>query len=292
MPAEDFSLDSALIRRRFSTSASRAHESDFVAREISSRMAERLDYIRIAPKRILDLGCGHGADLPMLAQRYPEAQRIALDCALPLLARAEPDAGFFKRLLGKRAAPHLVCADALQLPLARASVEFVWSNLLLNWLSDPMDALREAHRVLAVDGLLMFSTLGPDTLRELREAMPGPPGARVHRFIDMHDLGDCLVQAGFADPVMDMQTLTLTYPDADALFAELKASASSSASTSRPRGLTGPRTWQNVRERLERMRQQGRIPATLEIVFGHAWKPAPKTLEDGRAIIRFKPRPG
>lgn len=291
MPAEDFSLDSALIRRRFSASAPHASKNDFIAREISSRMTERLDYVRITPKRILDLGCGHGADLPMLAQRYPDAQRIALDYALPLLKLTGPESGFFKRLLGKSHATQRVCAEASQLPLARSSVDLIWSNLLLNWLSDPMDALREAHRVLAVDGLLMFSTLGPDTLCELREALPGPVGARVHRFIDMHDLGDSLVQAGFADPVMDMQTLTLTYPDTDALFSELKTTASASASTNRPRGLTGRHTWQNVRERLERMRQQGRIPATLEIVFGHAWKPEPKTLDDGRAIIRFKPKP-
>ncbi|MEN3111620.1 methyltransferase domain-containing protein [Uliginosibacterium paludis] len=290
MSAEDFSLDHALIRRRFSAAAQSVSKHDFVAREISSRMAERLDYIRLAPGLILDLGSGHGPDQAMLAERYPDARRLALDNALPLLQLARPQRSFLQRVLRRDEGPALICGDAAQLPLARDSVHLVWSNLLLNWLSDPADALREAHRVLAVDGLLMFSTLGPDTLRELRDALPGPLGARVHRFIDMHDIGDCLVKAGFSDPVMDMQTLTLTYPDARSLFAELRASASSSASRTRPRGLTGRRAWADACARLDALRQAGRIPATLEVVFGHAWKPEPKTIDDGRAIIRFRSR--
>lgn len=291
MSEEDFSLDHALIRRRFSRLADSVRANDFVAREISSRMAERLDYIRLSPKRVLDLGCGHGADQAMLAQRYPQALHLALDQAQPALLLAKPRRSLLKRMLGREEGPRLLCADAEQLPLARGSIDFVWSNLLLNWLSDPAHALKEAHRVLAVDGLLMFSTLGPDTLRELRDALPGPLGARVHRFIDMHDIGDCLVKAGFSDPVMDMQTITLTYPDSRSLFAELRATASASASSSRPRGLTGRRAWQQACARLDALRERGRIPATLEVVFGHAWKPAPKTTDDGRAIIRFRSRP-
>ncbi len=290
MSSEDFSLDHALIRRRFSDSARSVRDNDFIAREISSRMAERLDYIRLAPHRILDLGSGHGADLAMLARRYPDAQHLALDSALPLLEMAHPPRSLLQRLLGRAPGPELICADAAQLPLARGSIDLVWSNLLLNWLSDPVEALQEAHRVLAVDGLLMFSTLGPDTLRELRDALPGPLGARVHRFIDMHDIGDCLVKAGFSDPVMDMQTITLTYPDSRSLFAELRATASASASITRPRGLTGRGAWQTACDKLDALRQEGRIPATLEVVFGHAWKPQPKTIDDGRAIIRFRSR--
>lgn len=286
-PSQDFSLDHALVRRRFEASAPRAAQHDFVAREIADRMAERLDYIRLQPARILDLGCGHGADLAMLARRFPQARRIGLDFALPLLRRT-PAPGFLQRLSGRGSATAAICADASRLPLARGAVELVWSNLMLQWLSDPADALREAHRVLSVGGLLMFSTLGPDTLRELREAFPGE---HVHRFIDMHDLGDLLVRAGFADPVMDMQTITLTYPDADALFAELRHTASTCASNTRPRGLAGRRAWTQARERLEALRRDGRLPATLEVVFGHAWKPEPKESDDGRTIVRFQPRP-
>lgn len=288
--AGDFLLDHTLIRRRFSARPDQVKANDFLAREVASRMAERLDYIRIAPQRILDLGCGYGADLPMLTARYPQAERIGLDFALPLLNLARPERSIMQRLLGKNSGPQLVCANANQIPLSRASVQLVWSNLLLNWLTDPLPAIRECHRVLEVGGLLMFATLGPDTLKELRRAFSDESGQHVHRFIDMHDLGDCLVQAGFADPVMDMQTLTLTYPDAQTLWRDLRKSAGNNASTSRLRGLCGKAGWGTAMQALEALRVDGRIPITLELVFGHAWKVAPKTIEDGRAIIQFKPR--
>lgn len=288
--ASAFQLDHALIRRRFSARADQVQANDFLAREVSCRMAERLDYIRLEPQRILDLGCGHGADLAELAARYPQAELIGLDFALPLLNLARPHRSFMQRLLGKPSGVQLGCADAQQLPLARASMQLVWSNLLLNWLSDPLPAIRECHRVLEVGGLFMFSTLGPDTLKELRHAFADESGRHAHRFIDMHDIGDCLVQAGFADPVMDMQTLTLTYPDTRSLWRDLRAAAANNASTSRLRGLCGKAGWQAAMQAMEAQRVDSRLPLTLELVFGHAWKAAPKTIEDGRAIIQFKPR--
>ncbi|MDB5887190.1 MAG: malonyl-[acyl-carrier protein] O-methyltransferase BioC [Rhodocyclales bacterium] len=290
----DFRLDRAQVRRNFSASAATANNTDFLAREVSRRMAERLDYIRIEPQRILDLGCGSSRDLPMLTQRYPRATRIGIDFAAPLLNLAQQRGSsvskVVQRLFNTRHAPRLICADVEALPLQRASVQMVWSNLMLNWLHEPMPALREMHRVLAVDGLLMFSTLGPDTLRELREALPHAHGERVHRFIDMHDLGDCLLQAGFAEPVMDMEVITLTYTDLDALLRELRQSGASNASDARPRGLSGRTDWQRARETYEHLRREDRLPATFEIVYGHAWKTAPKKLDDGRAIIEFKSR--
>jgi malonyl-CoA O-methyltransferase len=287
---QDFQLDRRLARRRFAASAPTADSAGFLAREVSRRMAERLDYIRLTPQRILDLGCGTGRDLPGFAERYPQAERIGIDFAAPLLAAGQHYGGFLQRLLSKHKAPRLLCADAEALPLPRASVQMVWSNLMLNWFHEPMPALREMHRVLAVDGLLMFSTLGPDTLRELRSALPSDSGERVHRFIDMHDLGDCLLNAGFAEPVMDMEVITLTYTELDALMAELQQAGATNASTARPRGLTGKDSWQQGRQNYERLRRDGRLPATFEIVYGHAWKTAPKKLEDGRSVIEFKPR--
>lgn len=288
----DFSIDRHLARQRFARSAASADAAGFLAREVANRMAERLDYIRHEPVRILDLGCGAGADLPLLAQRYPQAERIGIDFAQPLLALARGERGFMQRLLGslRRSDPQLVCADAETLPLARASVQMVWSNLMLNWLADPLPALREMHRVLEVGGMLMFSTLGPDTLRELRAVLPAGSGERVHRFIDMHDLGDCLVQAGFAEPVMDMQVITLTYAEVDDLLRDLRLGGSANASTARPRGLSGKQGWQRAREAYERLRRDGRLPATMEIVCGHAWKAASKKTDDGRDVIQFRPR--
>ncbi|MDX5410933.1 MAG: methyltransferase domain-containing protein [Thauera sp.] len=296
-PAE-FALDRDLLRRRFERAAATCDRADVLMREVARRMDERLDYIRIAPRRILDLGCGTGADLPRLAERFPEATLLAADFAPAMLGRASarlrPQAGggLLRRLLrsAPAALPHLV-ADARALPCARASLGLVWSNLMLPAVDDPLPVFREIHRCLEVDGLLMFSTLGPDTLRELRAALPAHRGDRVHRFIDMHDLGDALVQAGFTDPVMDMEMLTLTYAEFDGLLEDLRASGGTNAAVGRPRGLSGRTEWAQARAAYERLRRDGRLPASFEIIQGHAWKATPKTTEDGRSIVRFQPRP-
>ncbi|MGB8300891.1 MAG: methyltransferase domain-containing protein, partial [Azonexus sp.] len=172
------------------------------------------------------------------------------------------------------------------LPLKSQSTAVVWSNLLLHWLDDPLPALAEAHRVLEVGGLLMFSTLGPDSLKELRSAF-SDGYAHTQRFIDMHDLGDMLVGCGFADPVMDMEVLTLTYDGFDEMLGELRAAGSGCAMKARRHGLTGRQAWEKARIGYESLRRDGRLPATFEIVYGHAWKVAPKQVADGRAIIRF-----
>ncbi|MFT4173586.1 MAG: methyltransferase domain-containing protein [Rhodocyclaceae bacterium] len=289
----DFDIDRRLVRARAARRAGQADEAGFLAREVAQRMAERLAYIKHEPARILDAGCGIGRDLPLLAQRYPQAERIGVDFALPLLRLARGERGFFQKLLGdlRKSDPRFVCADLTALPLARASVQMVWSNLVLNWLADPMPAFREMHRVLEVGGMLMFATLGPDTLKELRAAMPAGSGERVHRFIDMHDLGDALVTAGFAEPVMDMETITLTYDHVDGLLRDLRHAGATNAASTRPRGLSGRNGWARARAGYEQLRRDGRLPATFEIVYGHAWKAAPRTTEDGRAVIEFKPRP-
>ena len=175
-----------------------------------------------------------------------------------------------------------------RLPLAPASVEFVWSNMALHWAADPLAALREFHRVLALDGLLMFSTLGPDTLAELRAAAGG---ARVHAFADMHDLGDMLVAAGFAEPVMDMERVTLVYDDGAALLADLRASGQTNALAARvgvpARGLSGRRFLASLHGRLAAQSREGKLPVSYEVLYGHAWKAAPKRSADGRSIVRF-----
>ncbi len=288
----DYRLDRALLRHRFGRAA--ASVADPLVREIARRMDERLDYIRIEPRRILDLGCGTGEDIPRLAQRYPQATVFGADFALPMLARASGQrgshtSGLLRRLLGHRAPP-LAAADASALPLARASLSLIWSNLMLPSLDDPLPALKEMHRTLETGGMLMFSTLGPDTLKELRTVLPAENGERVHRFIDMHDLGDTLVAAGFSDPVMDMEMLTLTYPDLDSLLRDLRANGCTNATTTRPRGLSGRRGWDTARAAYNRLRNDGRLPVSIEVIQGHAWKAAPKTTEDGRSIVHFQPR--
>lgn len=294
MTFPDFRLDRRLVRQRAARAAARYAGADFLAREIARRMAERLDYIRLAPSRILDLGCGPGADRPLLHARYPEAAYLGVDFALPMLTPARAAGNFLQRLFGnpKKPAAHTVAADAEALPLALGSVGLVWSNLMLNWLHDPMPALREIHRVLEVGGMVMFSTLGPDTLKELRAILPSATGERVHRFIDMHDLGDALVQAGFSDPVMDMEMVTLTYADLDALLRDLRDGGAANASADRPRGLAGKAGWATARATYQALAREGRLPATFEVIQGHAWKMPPRVSEDGRAVVHFTPRRG
>lgn len=292
MTEPDFQLDLRLVRRRAGLAAAGYGKFDTLAREVARRMDERLDYIRLEPKRIVDLGCGPGADLPRLAERYPGIPRIAIDVSPAMLAQARGEAGLFKRLLrlGKAAEATPICADATALPLKSSSVSLVWSNLMLQWQHDPLPALKEAHRVLEIGGMVMFSTLGPDTLKELRAALPTSDAEHLHRFIDMHDIGDAMVKAGFADPVMDMDMINLTYASFDDLLRALRASGSANASKRRPRGLVGKAHWHILRENYDRLKKDGRLPVTIEVVYGHAWKAEPKLADDGRAIVRFQPR--
>lgn len=281
-------VDRQQVGRRFGRVAASYGEADFFAREVDRRMQERLDYVKVEPKRILDLGCSRGGSFAGLGARYPEAQLLGLDIAPAMLDNGPaPRAGWQRWLgLGKAEGPQRLAADAAKLPLPAKSASLVWSNLLLHWLDDPLPALAEAHRVLEVGGLLMFSTLGPDSLKELRTAF-ADGYAHTQRFIDMHDLGDMLVGCGFADPVMDMEVITLTYDDLDCMFAELRAAGSACAMKSRRHGLTGRASMQAARTAYEAMRRDGKLPATFEIVYGHAWKVEAKQVADGRAIIRF-----
>ena len=251
-------------------------------------MLERLDYIKLAPLRILDAGCATGRGAVALANRYPGAQVLGLDHALPLLLAAR--AGWLKRALARERFTR-VCADIEGLPLKPASIDLAWSNLALHGLADPLPALKDIHRVLKIGGLLMFSCYGPDTLKELRSAFAADAGrAHVHPFFDMHDLGDMLAACGYADPVMDMEVISLTYADVDGLFADLRATGQVNVAEQRRRGLTGKGVFAAMRAAYDKLRHQGRLPASFEIVCGHAWKPEPRLTEDGRSVIKLEPR--
>ncbi|MBK8337564.1 MAG: malonyl-ACP O-methyltransferase BioC [Sterolibacteriaceae bacterium] len=288
-----FDVERDCVLRNASRAARGYDAAAVLAREVARRMGERLDLVTLQPARILDIGCGTGADLRLLAERYPQAERIGCDFSLAMLREAGEELPWFKRLLpGGRAREAVrVCGEATRLPLAGGSISLAWSNLMLHWLVDPLPALSEIQRVLAVDGLLMFSTFGPDTLKELRRCFAQADSLpHVHRFIDMHDLGDALVKAGFAEPVMDMETLTLTYDGIDALLRDLRVSGAQCALAGRRRGLSGKNLWARVHAAYEMHRRDGRLPATFEVVYGHAWKPAPRSTADGRTIVQFDPK--
>ena len=233
-------------------------------------MLERLRYVKLAPRRVLDAGSGAARDARPLRGRYAGAEVVALDSALAALPR--------RRLLGRMlgGAPLAVCGDMERLPFAEASFELAWSNMALHWLNDAPAALRELERVLAPEGLLMFSTLGPDTLKELRAAAGAK---RVHAFTDMHDLGDMLVAAGFSAPVMDMEMLRVEYASGARLLDDLRASGQTNARRDRPRGLAGRRFLAEFR--------RGGLRATYEVVYGHAWK-RPRSGAQMKTIRVFK----
>jgi malonyl-CoA O-methyltransferase len=266
-------IDERAARRRFARSAASYAGASKLEAEVARRLLARLDYVKLAPRRILDAGSGGAREAGALARRYAPATLVALDYALATLPRR----GLLKRVSGRGALA--VCADMARLPLAAGSVELVWSNMALHWLNEPLAAFREFERVLAPEGLLMFSTLGPDTLKELRRAAGA---ARVHAFVDMHDLGDMLVAAGLQAPVMDMELVRIEYASGAQLLDDLRRSGQTNARTDRARGLAGRAFGERLRTRLA-----GAQPATYEVVYGHAWKGRPKEAQS-KTVRVFK----
>jgi len=261
-------------------------------------MASRLDVVKISPQRILDLGCGTGERTLELAARYPDGRVVGLDLALPMVlaasGRTRRGRSLYRRLVAPLVgrvdpAPRFVCADATRLPFAGVSFDLAWSNLSLQWVNDLPRVFAELRRVLRTGALLTFSTLGPDTLKELRAAFARVDGAtHVSRFVDMHDIGDMLVHAGFAGPVMDMELLHVTYSSPEALMRELKSLGATNATRGRPRWLLGRGRYGRVVAELARHAQDGRFPATFEVVYGHAWKGEPRRSADGLPIVRLE----
>ena len=281
-------LDKRAVRRAFDRAAATYDDAAVLQREVRGRMLERLDYVKIGPAALLDAGCGTGEALPLLRARYPRARAVAFDLALAMAARVRARTPRWRQWLGH--APAAVCGDLEALPFRDDTFGLAWSNLALQW-CQPERVFPEVRRVLAPGGLLMFSTFGPDTLKELRAAFAAADGRpHVNRFIDMHDLGDMLVHAGFANPVMDMEVLTVTYADVTALMRDLKAIGAHNVNAGRPAGLSGRRMLAAVREGYERFRRDGRLPATFEVVYGHAWKPEPRKSPTGRPVIDIQKR--
>ena len=281
----EFEIDKKMMRRAFSRAAAGYDASAVLQREVCTRMLERLDYIKLKPTRLLDAGCGTGWGGRQLAEKYPDAQLISLDIAIGMLQTAQSRSSWWQKLFGGRQLA--VCADVEALPLPPASLEMVWSNLAVQWCNDLPATFVELHRVLKTEGLLMFSTFGPDTLKELRLAFNGvDDNNHLNRFADMHDVGDMLVQAGFSEPVMDMEYMTLTYDDVRGVLQDLKAIGAHNATQGRGQGLMGKSAFNRLLENYEKLRRDGKLPATYEIVYGHAWKPTPRVTREGAAIIK------
>lgn len=289
-------IDLARVRNLFAR-PERIAPSDFLRREIAARMHERLSLVKIVPKQVLDAGCGPGGDLGLLQKTYPAAQILGLDGA-GAMTRAAKKPGMsgslnqlLSRLMPSKAGIDILCGDYGNLPFGPNSVDLLWSNLALHWHPLPDRVFAEWRRVLRVEGLLMFSSFGPDTFTELRTAfamLDNHP--HTLPFVDMHDFGDQLVEAGFSTPVMDMERITVTYDTPQALLADVRALGGNPLE-SRRRGLIGRAAWGRMLAALEAGRRaDGKLGLTFEVIYGHAFRPAPRTTAAGESVIRFQPR--
>lgn len=253
------------VRRAFDRAAHSYDDAAVLQREICTRLVEHLQPVVLQPNVILDVGTGTGQVLSLLKQRYKKAHLLALDIAPEMLKKAEKSTGWFNK-------PSVMCADAEYLPLKDNSVDMVVSNLMLQWSADLQKAFSEFKRVLKPGGVLMFSTFGPDTLKELRDSWNRVDQyGHVNHFLDMHDVGDALLQAGFADPVMDREDIVMTYGDIRTLMADLKSIGANTPTSGRRKSLMTPATLKKLTDCYESYRRDDVLPATYEVIYGQAW---------------------
>ena len=279
----DFHLDQRQIRRNFESAATTYERHDVLQREVQKHLLERLSFYPEMPQRVLDVGAGTGRGSALLKQRYPKAEVIAVDLALPMLRAAKQHSGWLRPFAR-------VCAEARALPLPDHSIDVLYSNLCFQWVDDLATLFGECMRVLRPGGLMVFSSYGPDTLMELRAAWAeADQQPHVSRFLDMHDVGDAMLASGLRDPVLDVFRYTLTYSEPRKLLEELQGLGSTNADRNRARGLTGKHRYARMLQAYEAMRVDGHIPATWEVVSAHAWGPPmgqPRRV-GGREIASF-----
>lgn len=260
-----FTIRTSDVRRRFDRAAGCFDDADFVHSVTREGLFARLEPVVIDAKTVVDLGCATGATLRLLQKRFRGSMIVGVDLSRHMLERSRARRGWLSR------AGH-VQADARALPFADASVDVVFSNLMLPWVDDIAPVAEEVSRVLVRDGLFVFSTLGPDSLGELRSAWAAiDAGAHVRPFADMHDVGDTLVRARLRDPVLDVDRLTVTYTDTTALFRDLTATGARNSLEERRRSLTGPARLKALAGELESAGAHSPMRFDLEIVYGHAW---------------------
>lgn len=260
-----YHLDRAGVRAAFDRASASYDAAAVLQARVREELLARVDMLKLEPRIVVDLGAGTGIATAELKRRFRRATVIALDISPGMLERARNRSGFLRRF-------ERVCADAERLPLKDASVDLVFSNLMLQWSDVPDGVFAEVRRTLKPEGFFAFTTFGPDTLRELRAAWAAADGfTHVNRFIDMHDIGDALVRAGLTEPVLDVERFTLTYTDALALMRDLKTIGAHNVTAGRPRGLTGRGRLQRMIDAYEALRQDGRLPASYEVIYGAAW---------------------
>lgn len=247
-----------------------------VQHEIGERLFERLHYLKINPRYVLDLGCGTGIFSALLKKQYPQAQIIGLDLAYEMLTLANKKQGWRRKW-------HLVNADMTALPFPSGLFDLVFANQVIHWIQPLSTVLRELNRVMNIEGCLMFSTLGPDTFKELKQAwLKADNYAHTNDFIDMHDIGDCLLGERFLDPVVDMEVLKVHYTSLKQLVRSLKAQGVRNINQARNAGLTGKGSWQRFEAGYKTLcTTDAKYPLSYEVVYGHAWKGEQRRINDG-----------
>jgi malonyl-CoA O-methyltransferase len=275
-------IDKRQACNAFSRAAERYDEVAVLQREIGQRLLDRLDLMLIEPKVVLDIGCGTGVATAQLAKRYKKAHIFALDFAFPMLLKTRKHGSWLRR-------PRCVCADLEHLPFADNSIDLIYSNAALQWSNDLEHTFGEFMRVLRPGGLVTFTTFGPDTLKELRMAWEQVDGgshasSHVSQFRDMHDVGDTLITSRFDDAVMDVDRMVLTYDQVDGLMQDLKVLGAHNVNRDRQRGLTGKNRMAAMRNAYEQFRADGKLPASYEVIYGHAWAPE-RQQEDGVTMV-------
>lgn len=260
-------FDKRQVRRAFDRAAAGYDQAATIQRAMADEIIERLEFIKLAPHQVLDVGCGTGYLTRRLARRYPRALVIGLDLSTAMLAQARRQVRWFAR---RR---RWINADAERVPLANASVDLLVSTATLQW-CDLHAALAEFDRVLRPGGLLMFASFGPDTLHEVRRAWTAAdPGVHVHEFLDMHDVGDALLTRGFENPVMDVERMRAEHASVRDALRAIQQIGSTNLAAERARGLTGRQRFRRFTAAYEAQRRDGQLSTTYEVVYGHAWAP-------------------
>lgn len=262
-------IDKQAMRAAFDKAAASYDAAAVLQLEVARRLVERTELVKMTPVRILDLGSGTGFISQLLAERYAKAKITAVDLALNMLKQARSKTTFKQRWNKKF---NYVNAEVENLPFADNSVDLIISGLTLQWCQDLETVFKEFRRVLAPGGLLLFSSFGPDTLKELRASWAEVDELpHVNTFMDMHEVGDIMLRSGFADPVMDMEMLTVTYNDVKTVMQDLKQIGAHNVMQGRSHNMTGKSKLQKMMQAYEQFRTDGVLPVSHEIIYGHAW---------------------
>lgn len=277
-------LDKNITRQHFEKAASSYDAAAVLQREIAKRMGERLDYIKLQPKTVLDAGCGTGFITKDLLKRYPKSQILSLDLALNMTRKTKEHGRWLRK-------PKAICADAEHLPLKEESVELIVSNLMIQWSNDLSKMFTGFHSVLKPNGLLLFSTFGPDTLKEMRESWSSVDDTpHTSSFVDMHEIGDVLLKSGFINPVTDMELITMTYSNVRHLMKDIKEIGASNTDSERSKGLMGKQKLKAFEQAYEQFKTaDGLYPASWEIIYGHAWVGEGFKLDEFERVIPIHP---